>query len=54
MTCKDEDRDTTRKSDAEDRGWLHKSDTRWSSGREVEWRRVWSTPGTWRLGARVS
>jgi hypothetical protein len=23
-------------------------------GREVGWRRVWSAPSTWRLGARVS
>jgi hypothetical protein len=54
MTCSNEDRDRSRRPIAEDRGWLHKSGTRWSGGREVRWRRVRSAPGTWRLGARLS
>jgi hypothetical protein len=39
---------------AEDRGWSHRSGTRWPGGREVGWRRVRSAPGTWRLEALVS
>jgi hypothetical protein len=54
MACSNEDRDRSRRPVAEDRGWLHKSGTRWSGGREVGWRRVQSAPGTWRLGARLS
>jgi hypothetical protein len=54
MACSDEDCGRSRRPGAEDRGWLHRSDTRWPSGRQVGWRRVRSTPGTWRLGARVS
>jgi hypothetical protein len=54
MTCSDEDRGRSRRPSAEDWGWLHRSGTRWSGGREVGWRCVWSIPGTWRLGARVS
>jgi hypothetical protein len=54
MACSDENHDRSRRPGAEDRGWSHKSSTRWPSGREVGWRRVRSAPGTWRLGARVS
>jgi hypothetical protein len=54
MACNDEDRGRSRRPGAEDQGWSHRSDTRWSGGREVEWHRVQSAPGTWRLGARVS
>jgi hypothetical protein len=52
MTCSDENRGRSRRSGAEDRGWSHRSGTRWSDGREVGWRRV--PPDTWRLEARVS
>jgi hypothetical protein len=51
MACSDEDRVRSRRPGAEDRGWPHKSGTRWSGGREVGWHRAQSTPGTWRLGA---
>jgi hypothetical protein len=54
MVCSDEDRGRSRRPGAEDRGWSHRSGTRWPGGREVKWRRVRSAPGTWRLGARVS
>jgi hypothetical protein len=54
ITCSDEARSRTRRSGAEDRGWSRRSGTRWPGGREVRWRRVRSTPGTWRLEARVS
>jgi hypothetical protein len=54
MVCSDEDYGRSRRPGAEDRGWLHRSGTQWPGGREVGWRRVRSTPGTWRLGARVS
>jgi hypothetical protein len=54
MACSDEDHGRSRRPGAEDRGWSHRSDTRWPGGREVERRRVRSAPGTWRLGARVS
>jgi hypothetical protein len=54
MTCSDEDRGRSRRPGAEDRGWSHRSGTRWPGGRDVGWRRVRSAPGTWRLEARVS
>jgi hypothetical protein len=54
MECSDEDRGRSRRLGVEDRGWSHRSSTRWPGGREVGWRRVWSAPGTWRLGAWVS
>jgi hypothetical protein len=54
MACSDEDRGRSRRAGAEDRGWSHRSGTRWPDGREVGWRRVRSAPGTWRLGAQVS
>jgi hypothetical protein len=54
MACSDKDRGRNRRPGAEDRGWSHRSGTRWPGGREVGWRRVRSAPGTWRLGARVS
>jgi hypothetical protein len=54
MACSYEDHGRSRRPGAEDRGWSHRSGTRWPGGREVRWCRVRSTPGTWRLGARVS
>jgi hypothetical protein len=54
MAYSDEDCDRSRRPGAEDRGWSHRSVTRWPGGREVGWHRVRSAPGTWRLGARVS
>jgi hypothetical protein len=49
MACSDEDRDRSRRPDAEDRRWSHRSDTRWLDGRDVGWHRVRSAPGTWKL-----
>jgi hypothetical protein len=46
-------RGRSRRPGAEDRGWSHRLGTRWPSDREVRWRRVRSTPCTWRRGARV-
>jgi hypothetical protein len=54
MACSNEDRCRSRRPGVEDRGWSHRSGTRWSGGRGVGWRRVWSAPGTWRLEVRVS
>jgi hypothetical protein len=39
MTCSDENHDRSRRSGAEDRGWSHRSGTRWPGDREAEWRR---------------
>jgi hypothetical protein len=52
MACSDVDRGRSRRTGAQDQGWSHMSDTRWSGGQEVGWRRVWSAPDTWRLGVR--
>jgi hypothetical protein len=52
--CSDEDRGGSRRPGAEDRGWSHRSGTRWPGDREVGWRRVRSAPDTWRLEAWVS
>jgi hypothetical protein len=46
MTCSDEDRDRSRRHGAEDRGWLHRSGTRWPGDREVGWHYVRSAPCT--------
>jgi hypothetical protein len=54
MTCSGEDRGRSRRPGAKDRGWSHRLGTRWPGSREVGWHRVWSAPGTWRLGAHVS
>jgi hypothetical protein len=54
MACSDDDRGRSRRPDVEDRGWSHRSGTQWPDDREVEWHRVRSAPGTWRLGAQVS
>jgi hypothetical protein len=35
MTCSDEDRDRSKRPDAEDRIWSHTLVTRWSGGRKV-------------------
>jgi hypothetical protein len=53
MACSDEDR-RSRRPGVEDRGWSHRSGTRWSGDQEVGWRRVWSAPCRWRRGAWVS
>jgi hypothetical protein len=52
MTCNGEDCGKSRRPGAEDRGWSHRSGTQWSGDREVEWHRVRSAYGTWRLEAR--
>jgi hypothetical protein len=54
MVCSDEDHGRSRRPGAKDRGWLHRSGTRWLGDREVGWHRVQSVPGTWRLGVRIS
>jgi hypothetical protein len=54
MACNDEDRDRSRRPGADDRGWSHRSGTRWLGGREVGWCHVRSAPGTWILGVQVS
>jgi hypothetical protein len=54
MACNDEDHGRSRRPVVEDRGWSHRSGTRWLGSQEVEWHRVWSAPGTCRLEARVS
>jgi hypothetical protein len=54
MACSDENRGKSRRPDAEDRKWSHRSGTRWSADREVEWCRMRSAPCMWRRGARVS
>jgi hypothetical protein len=54
MACSDEDHDKSRRPDAEDWGWSHRSGIRWPDGREVGWSRVRSARGMWRLGAQVS
>jgi hypothetical protein len=54
IACNDEDRGRSRRPDAEDRRWSHRSSTRWLGGREVGWHRVRSAPGTSRLEVRVS
>jgi hypothetical protein len=36
MVCSDEDRGRSRRPGAEDRGWSHRSGTRWPDGREVK------------------
>jgi hypothetical protein len=54
MACSDEDHGRSRRPGAEDRGWSHRSSTRWSGGREAEWRRVRSASCMWRREARVS
>jgi hypothetical protein len=46
MACSDEEHGRSRRPGAEDQVWSHRSGTQWSGGREVEWRRVWSVPGT--------
>jgi hypothetical protein len=54
MACSDEHRGRSRRPSVEDRGWSHRSGTRWSGDREVELHRMRSTPCTWRRGAQVS
>jgi hypothetical protein len=54
MACSDEDHGRSRRPDAEDRGWSHRSGTQWPGDREVGWRCVWSAPCTWRREAWVS
>jgi Ni/Co efflux regulator RcnB len=54
MACSNEDHGRSRRSGVEDRGWSHRSGTRWSGDRDIGWRHVRSTPDMWRRGARVS
>jgi hypothetical protein len=54
MACSDEGHGRSRRPGAEDRGWSHRSGTRWPGDREVRWRRVRSALSIWRRGARVS
>jgi hypothetical protein len=54
MTCSDEDHDRSRRPGVEDRGWSHRSGTRWSGDREVRWHCVLSAPCMWRRGAQIS
>jgi hypothetical protein len=54
MACSDKDCGRNRRPSAEDRGWSHRSGTRWPGDREVGWHRVRSAPCTRRRGARVS
>jgi hypothetical protein len=54
MACSDEDHGKSRRPSAEDRGWSHRSGTRWPGDREVGWHRVWFASCMWRRGARVS
>jgi hypothetical protein len=54
MTCSDEHRDRSRRPGADDRGWSHRSSTRWLGDREVGWVRVRYALCTWRRIARVS
>jgi hypothetical protein len=53
MASSDEGRGRSMRPGAEDRGWWHRSATRWSGDREVGWHRVRSAPCTWRRGAQV-
>jgi hypothetical protein len=52
--CSDEDHGRDRRPATEDRGWSHRSGTRWPGDREVRWHCVRSAPCTWRQGAQVS
>jgi hypothetical protein len=54
MAYNDEDRDRSMRPGAEDQGWSHRSGTQWPGGQEVGWRRVRSTPCTWRRVVWVS
>jgi hypothetical protein len=54
MLCSDEDHGKSRRPGAEDHRWSHRSGTRWSDDREVEWHCVWSAPCMWRRGVQVS
>jgi Ni/Co efflux regulator RcnB len=54
MTCSDEDHGNSRRPGAKDRGWSHRSDTRWTGDQEVGWPRVRPAPCMWRRGAQVS
>jgi hypothetical protein len=54
MACSDEDRGRSRRPGVEDRGWSHRSGTRWPGDREVGWHRVRSALYTWRQEVRVS
>jgi hypothetical protein len=54
MACSDEDHGRSRRTGAEDRGWSHRSGTRWPGDRVIGWHRVRSAPCTWRRGVQVS
>jgi hypothetical protein len=54
MACSDEDRGRSRRPGIEDRGWSHRSGTRWPGDQEVGRRNVRSAPCTWRRGVQFS
>jgi hypothetical protein len=54
MACSGEDRGRSRRPDAKDSGWSHRSGTRGPDDQEDRWHCVWSAPCTWRRGAQVS
>jgi hypothetical protein len=54
MACSGKDRGMSRRPGAEDRGWSHRSSTRWPGDQEVRWHCVRSEPCTWRWGAQIS
>jgi hypothetical protein len=54
MACNNEDHGRSSRPSVEDRGWLHRSGTRWPDDREVGWRCLRSAPCTWRQEVHVS
>jgi hypothetical protein len=48
MACSDEDHGKNRRPGVEDRGWSHRSGTRWLGDQEVGWCCVRSAPCMWR------
>jgi hypothetical protein len=54
MACSDEDCGKSRTPGAKDRGWSHRSGTRWPDDHEVGWRRVRSAPCMLTRGVRLS
>jgi hypothetical protein len=54
MACNVEDHGRSRRPGAVDRGWSHRSGTRWPGDREVGWHRVRSTVCMWIRGVQVS
>jgi hypothetical protein len=54
MTGSDKDHGRSRRPSVDDRGWSHRSGTRWPSDRGVRWCRVRSVPCTRKWRARAS